>query len=676
MKVFNQYYRYIVYIIVLLPISVLAQENVVPDSLGAQSRTMNTVTVRARNGGKSSGSITNTEIIGQGELIRAACCNLGESFTTNPSVDVAYSDAATGARQIKLLGLSGTYVQMLTENMPNLRGASIPYSLAYVPGPWLQSIQVSKGASSVKNGYESITGQINIEYLKPQGIDGVRANAYLDNELKYDLNLDGSIHLTDRLSTSGLLHFEDRQTDHDRNGDGFMDMPRLRQWNGMWRMAYVSPRLISQLSFRGLHDERHSGMSRHAQQQQEMSPRYGIEVNTNRYELQWKNGVTLNNQHNTSVALMLNGTLHQGHNIMGNKQYDVNQKTAYAQLMFETDITPEHNISMGTSLNYDYYDEYYATGIVTEPLPSWWQERNHETTPGVYFQYTYHPNDRLTIMPGLRWDHSSWYGSFCTPRLHIRYQPWEFLTLRASAGKGYRTVHAMAENVSLMASGKDIVIAEPLGQEEAWNYGVATTWNIPIGEKKLEVNMDYYYTDFANQMVVHTPVNPFSGLRDRFVMENLHGSSYSHTFQIDATYSFFEGFTATGAFRYSDSKTTYNGILRRRPLTSLYKAMLTMGYKTPLELWHFDVTGSLNGPGELYDQTPYPAYFQLQAQVTREFRRFSIYAGGENLTNYTIPEPIRGASRPWSSDFDATQAWGPTSGAMGYIGIRFKLEKL
>lgn len=641
-------------------------------------KTLDDVVVKPKTSGKSKLRITNTEMIGHEELIRAACCNLGESFTTNPSVDVSYSDAATGARQIKLLGLSGTYVQMLTENMPNLRGASIPYSLGYVPGPWLQSIQVSKGASSVKNGYESITGQINIEYLKPQGTDGVRANAYLDSKLKQEVNIDGSTHLTNRLSTSALLHFENRQTDHDANGDGFMDMPKQRQFNGMWRMAYVSPVWISQFSIKGLRDERVSGMSHHhtADQQASSIAHYGIEVNTNRYEMQWKNGFTLNQEHNTSIALMTNGSIHDAKNTFGRRTYDVNQKNGYAQLMFESDITPEHNISIGASLNYDKYDEAYDTGMEVFPAPSGYFAVTEETTPGVYAQYTYKMGEKLTVMPGVRWDHSSVYGGFVTPRMHIKYTPWDCLTLRASAGKGYRSPHAIAENVSLLASSKLITMLDGMKQEEAWNYGVSASLNLPVADKNLEVNMDYYYTNFINQMVVYTPINMVGHTRNQYVFENLDGKSYSHTVQIDATYPFFEGFTATGAFRYTDSKSTYGGELRIRPLTSKYKALLTLGYKTPLEIWHFDVTGSVNGPGELYDQTKYPAFFQLQAQVTRDFRHFSVYIGGENLTNYTIKNPIMGAANPWAADFDATQVWGPTDGAMAYIGIRFKLEKL
>ena len=451
-----------------------------------------------------------------------------------------------------------------------------------------------------------------------------------------------------------------------------MDMPKLRQYNGMWRMAYVSPLWISQLSFKGLHDERQSGMSRHAHQQEHM-PLYGIDITANRYELQWKNGFTISHEHNSSVALMLNGSVHDADHYIGSSLYEVNQKNGYAQLMYETDITPEHNLSMGASVNHDSYSQALD---LSNPLEG--EKENlfgtpHETTAGLYVQYTYKLGELLTVMPGLRWDHSTEHGSFLTPRLHIKYTPWEHLTLRASAGKGYRSPHVLAENVSLLASGKAFFATEKLKQEEAWNTGISASLRLPISGKDLEVNADYYYTDFNHQLLI----NP-DGARGEytFSIENLAGKSFTHAAQIDVTYPLLEGLTATAAFRYTDARATYDGELRRRPLTSRYKGLLTMGYKTPLELWHFDVTGSVNGGGVLYDRTTYPAYFQLQAQVTREFRRLSVYIGGENLTNYTIREPIRGAADPWKANFDATQVWGPVNGAMGYIGLRFKFEKL
>lgn len=654
-----------------LPLTTRAQAVEEPDSTHREYMLTGTTVSAARNT-RSRSSVGNMEVIGKSQLIRAACCNLGESFTANPSVDVSYSDAATGARQIKLLGLAGTYVQMLTENVPNLRGASLPYSLGYVPGPWMQSIQVSKGASSVKNGYESTTGQINIEFLKPQGTDGLRANAYLDSELKQEVNVDGSVHLGERLSTATLLHFENRQMDHDANGDGFMDMPKTRQYNLMHRWAYVSPIWISQLSMRVLRDERNGGQS--VKHLGDVPDRYGTSVTTNRYEAQWKNGFALDADHNTSVALMLHGSWHDAWNTFGHTVYDVTQKNGYAQLMFETDVTDEHNISVGASVNHDDYDE-RGSGLL--PL----LVGNAETTSGIYAQYTYKLGDKLTVMPGVRWDYSTLYGGFFTPRLHVKYSPVEMLTLRASAGKGYRSPHALAENTTLLASGRSIEIGPndgtgktlPLEQEEAWNAGFSAGLNIPVGGKTLELNAEYYYTDFLHQMVIN-----YRDVEDQHTLSfvNLDGRSFSHTLQVDATYPILSGFTATGAFRLNDVRCTYDGELRQKPLTSRYKGLLTLSYKTPLGLWQIDATGQLNGGGERYDRTPYPAYVQLQAQVTREFRRFSLYLGGENLPNYKIKKPILHAHHPWSPQFDATQIWGPVTGAMAYVGLRFKLEKL
>ena len=648
----------------------VSQQVVAQTDSVASTHELKEVVVKVTNGMKSKRRVDNTDIIGQGQLIRAACCNLGESFTANPSVDVSYSDAATGARQIKLLGLSGTYVQMLTENIPNLRGASLPYSLGYVPGPWMQSIQVSKGASSVKNGYESTTGQINIEFLKPQGTDGIRANIYQDSELKTEVNLDGSTHLNNRLSTATLLHFEYRQMDHDGNGDGFMDMPKLRQYNIMHRWAYVSPRWISQLLVRGLHDDRKGGQSLKHANPASSEPLYTTSVKTNRYEMQWKNGFTLDADHNTSIALMLHGSWHDGDNRFGLTQYDVTQKNGYAQLMFETDITEHHNISVGASVNHDYYNERFNA---QETLQQGKRQVTKETTPGIYAQYTYKWGEKLTVMPGVRWDHSNLYGSFFTPRLHIKYAPSDMITLRTSVGKGYRSPHALAENVSLLASGREVFVDSNLKQEEAWNMGVSAGMNIPLFGKNLELNAEYYYTDFKHQMIVN-----FDGAKGEHTLsfENLDGKSYSHTFQVDATYPLFSGMSATAAFRLNDVKSAYDGVLRQKPLTSRYKGLVTLSYKTPLELWQFDVTGQLNGGGELYDQSHYPAYFQLQAQVTREFHHFSIYIGGENLTNYKIDQPVLHAHQPWTAAFDATQVWGPVTGAMAYVGVRFKLEKL
>ena len=608
---------------------------------------------------KTSG-LGNTDFISSNELLRAACCNLGESFTTNPSVDVNYADAATGAQQIKLLGLSGTYVQMLTENIPNYRGAAVPYSLGYIPGPWMQSIQVSKGASSVKNGYESITGQINVEFKKPQATPFADANLYYNTKGKLEANFGANQHLSNRWSTALFGHYELLDKAHDENDDGFADMPKIRQGTLMNRWAYMGDHYIFQAAFKGLKEHREGGQVGH---HATASHPYLIDITNERYEAFAKNAYIFDPEHGSNIALILSGSLHHENALYGHRQYNTDQRNGYASLMFETDINNHHSLSTGISLNHDRFDR-------------------DETTPGVYAQYTFKIDEMFTLMGGLRWDHSYIYGGFVTPRMHLKYAPNDLFTLRGSIGKGYRMNHVMAEHNYLLASSRQMIIDDNLNQEEAWNYGISATLSIPIGERKLELNAEYYYTDFVHQLLVDMDSNPHA-----VHFTNLVGDSYSHTFQVEATSEIFEGFTFTATYRRTNVKSTYGGVLREKPLTNRYKGLITAQYKPGLGKWQFDATLQLNGGGRMPDpytttdgipawDTRYKGFEQLSAQVTRFFRHWSIYAGGENITSRKQKNPIIAANDPWGTDFDATIVWGPMHGAIYYIGIRLNWIKI
>ena len=642
--------------------SISAQDT---DSLQTQQLKELTVSAR-RRGTIRMGGAQNGITIGREELFRAACCNLGESFTTNPSVDVNYSDAATGAKQIKLLGLSGIYVQMLTENLPNFRGAASPYALDYVPGPWMQSIQVSKGASSVRNGHESMTGQIDVEFLKPDADEGVTVNLYGNSLSRMEANADANVHLSERLSTELLFHYQDDLAEHDANNDGFMDQPNVRQWNLQSRWKWRDDNYLFHAGVGFIKEKREGGQTEHtAHMGTTAAPLFQTSMETNRYEAYMKHAFILNQDHGTNIALMGNASLHQMDATFGHKHYDVDEKNAYLQLLFETNFSKQHNLSAGLSYNHDYL-----------------QADEKESTFGAYTQYTYNLNDKLVVMAGLQADRSrstaaslmqgrqTRHASFVTPRLHVKLTPHEVVSFRLSAGKGYRTPHVVAENTYLMASGRELVV-EDLKQEEAWNYGASTALNIPIARKTLRLNLEYARTDFSQQVVIDYDSNP-----TQIRCTSLDGKSYSNTYQIDATYPLFDGMEMTAAWRWNDVKTTYGGRLLEKPLNSRYKGLLTASYKTPLGLWQFDVTLQMNGGGRM--PTPvdnlwadtFPAYEQLSAQITRWFRHFSIYIGGENLTGYRQRQTVVNAEHPWSSSFDPTMIWGPVHGAMGYIGIR------
>ena len=631
--------------------------------------TLDDVVVKATRPGvmKAKGA-QNIDVIGGAELCRAACCNLGESFSNNPSVDVEYSDAATGAKQIKLLGLSGSYVQMLTENVPAFRGAAAPFSLGYIPGTWMQSIQVSKGAATVKNGYESITGQINVEYLKPQLEEELDVNLFIDSHLKIEANAEGNYHFNDALSTGLLAHYENMWMEHDGNGDGFMDMPKVQQYDFMNRWMYKKNHYVMQAYVKALKEDRNGGQtedSHHSMHRQDtVNQLYKIDIESERYEGVLKNAYIFDEVKNTNVALILSGSIHKMNSLYGLRTYDVNNNNAYGQLMFETEITPSHSISTGLSFNHDCFDEKWSMipDLVTDP---------DENVGGAYAQYTFNYDERFVFMAGIRGDYSDLYGAFVTPRAHVKWIVAEPLKLRFSAGKGYRTPRPMLDNHTLMASSREIIVDDNLKQEEAWNFGTTATLDIDIFEKCLIINLEYYYTNFINQVITDLD----SDIHQVHFC-NLDGISYSHTFQIDATYPFFEGFSLLGAFRYNDVKYTINGVLRDKPLTSRYKGLVTATYKTPLEIWQFDVTLQINGDGRMPDGFgTFDAYPILNAQILKWFRWGNIYIGGENITNFKQKDPIIGYDDPWGPDFDATMIYGPIDGIMVYAGIKWKLSK-
>lgn len=664
----------LLFLLVLSGISARAQE---PADTTDRELNLDEVVVTKKADGRRRSRVdpVNTEIITGTELFRAACCNLGESFTTNPSVDVSYNDAATGARQIKLLGLAGTYVQMLTENIPNFRGSALPYGLGFIPGPWIQSIQVSKGASSVKNGYESISGQINIEIKKPQAPQEVMANAYTDLNGKVEVNANANQWITKKLSTGLLVHGEKSLTDHDSNHDGFMDMPRVDQVAAMNRWAYVSRNYIGQAGVKFLAEKRRSGQSTHHAHPDGDMPLYEIGISTVRWEAFAKNAYIFDHANNGNVALILSGSNNNQHSHYGGKLYHVAQGNLYGQLMFERTFTKRHELSVGISCNYDRYSQNLRLSHDVEAEPFGWKQ--HETVTGAYAQYTFNADSKLLAMGGVRYDYSTVYGSMFTPRLHMRWNITEPMTWHFSAGRGFRAPHIMAENAFLLASSRSLVFEPNIRQEEAWNFGTGLGYTLYVANKPLKLDGEYYYTRFNHQLVVDMDTDPH-----KVFFRDLSGRSYSHTVQLEVTYPLIQDMSITAAYRYTDVKVDYGRGPVQKPLTSRHKGLLTIGYAPMMGLWQFDVTCSVTGGGrmpspytmgngELSWSPTYKAYPQLSAQITRNFRHWAIYIGGENLTNYRQQRPVIGGENPWGTGFDATMVYGPLHGANAYIGFRY-----
>ncbi len=635
-------------------LQITLNENIQLDELSVVSKSPGTI--------KSRTAVLQTEKINTEELYKAACCNLSESFETNPSVDVSYSDAATGAKQIKLLGLSGTYVQMLSENTPTLRGIATPYGLGYIPGPWMESIQVSKGTASVINGYEAVTGQINVEYKKPQNSEIVFANVFASDAGRVEANLNASAKLSHNLSTGILLHASDEIEELDENKDNYMDMPMIKQYNFANRWHYEYGKYHSQAFIRALSEKRTGGT---------LDKSYHIGVETERYEFFLKNGYVFSYQNQSSMGFIVSGSLHKQDAHFGKKKYMGNQENLYSNLIFQTSFTDKHKLSAGASFNFDNYSEETKTQT-TKAYP------RKEFVPGVFAEYSFHPVEQFVLLAGLRYDYNSLYGAFVTPRIHAKYTPNEHFIVRGSAGKGYRSPNVLSENNYLLASNRVLIIADNLKLEEAWNLGASAQSFIHFGNKELTLTAEYYFTNFLQQTITDLDSNPHTAN-----FYNLNGKSYSQSAQIEANMEVLKGLTITAAYRLNDVKTTINGQLREKPLTSRYKSLVTASYQSPLKKWQFDFTAQFNGGGRMPDpdglqplwEREFGAYTVLNTQITKYFRTWSLYAGSENLTNFVQQNPIIDVANPGSNNFDASMIWGPLHGRKLYIGFRWALNR-
>ena len=651
-----------------------------------------------------------TTIITIGELQRAACCNLAESFETNASVDVSYSDAVSGVRQIQLLGLSGIYSQVMTENVPLIRGLATPYGLNYIPGSWMESIQVAKGTSSVVQGYESITGQINVEFKKPENSEKFYMNIYGNTNLRFEANANGSIKINEKLSTSILVHADDFRYKFDRNGDGFMDLPKLTSISLFNRWDYINPgKWVSRFGIKFLYEDRNGGQMAFDKSNWNTdttgitndSKKYGIGVKTSRLEGFWKNGVFFHGSAQSSLGLIISGINHEQDAFYGINLYHGHEQNLNANLIFTAQFDGDkHKISAGASYFSDNYSENYVQTrlayryqylpdsvkptyadkftLVNDSVYIYIMDRR-EWAGGLFFEYTFNLKDKFALIAGIRGDYNNRFGFLFTPRLHLRVTLAKGLSLRGSIGKGYRSPNLLAENAAMLVSQRVLYFTNDPGVEEAWNYGLNLTWDFQILKRKAEFSLDAYRTSFVKQVVVDQDSLPAA-----VFFYKLNGKSFANVIQAQFSFQPVKQFTILAAFRLNDVKVTEGNQLRTKALVNSYKGLLTLSYATRFEIWKFDLTGQINGPSRIPDtkkmpvalQLPEfsPVWFNLLAQITKKFRNFEVYIGGENLLNVRQMNPIVEYSKPYHTHFDASMAWGPVAGISGYAGIRLSIK--
>ena len=638
----------------------------------------------------------NTVVMTEKELFKAACCNLSESFETNPSVDVAFTDAITGTRQIQMLGLSGPNTMISIENMPGVRGLASSQGIQFIPGTWINSIQVTKGVGSVVNGYESIAGQINVEMKKPQESEKLFLNGYVNQSARSEINLNYSAVTGDKWATTFLLHGSTRPLEMDENGDAFLDFPTGSQLNFINRWVYNNDKgLLGQVGIKILTDGKQGGQTDFDPEQDKFTTnRYGFEINTKRYEAWGKIGYQFKGKPYKSVGLQLSGVKHEHESYYGLNIHDGDEKSFYGNLIYQSIIgNTSHKFKSGLSFLYDEYTETLSIdqGIFLEyggtTIFTFIDQFNRkEMVPGAFFEYTYDDLKKFSAIAGVRVDEHNLFGTIFTPRLHLKYNLTNTTTLRASAGKGTRVANILSENSGVMASARTFVFsgfqtdqAYRFKPDVAWNYGLNFSQDFTLDYRSGSIVVDYYFTDFKNQVVLDLDN---TAREARFF--GLTGKSYSHSLQFQVDYELMRRLDLRMAYRWLDVKTDYTEGLLMKPLISEHRAFVNLAYETKSK-WKFDLTAQWLGKQRIPDTSQNlpenqldeysPDYVLINTQVTKDFGdKWSVYLGVENLSDFTLDNPIVSASDPFGNNFDASMVWGPIFGRMAYAGFRFRIK--
>ncbi|HIF84217.1 MAG TPA: TonB-dependent receptor [Flavobacteriaceae bacterium] len=638
-----------------------------------------TVNKRKNTIQKSYFKTQNIVTISSDELLKAACCNISESFETNPSIDVNFSNAITGVKQIRMLGLESPYILITEENIPMVRGASQVFGLSFIPGTWVESMQITKGTGSVVNGFESISGQINVELKKPYTDSPVFINLFSSNKGRNEFNLHLNKKISERLSTGIFLHGNNNSSEHDKNYDGFLDHPKSIGVNlfNRWQYTNLEKGIVSFLGLRFMNDEKEMGENYEEGLIFIRAP-WLSKINTNRFDSNFKLGYVNPSIPYQSIGFQMAYSNHDQSSFFGNRIYDINHDSFYSSLLYNSIIGNTMN-KFKTGLNYsvDRFEE------VVETHDN--QYLRNDRSIGGFFEYSYDSLDKLSLVAGIRYDIHNNLGSFLTPRLHLRYQPLERSVLRFSIGSGRKSSNIFSENQNIFSTGRKIYINKNSGKfygldsEKALNYGISFRQGFFINNREGDITIDYYVTDFENQVVVDWEK------QSELHFYNLEGKSFANSFQIEIDYQFSENINFKSAYKNYDVKKQYNSGLKQNPLTPKNRFFFNLDFSTNLNdkgsNWKYDFTYNWVGKQRLPLHTSLsflngysPSYSLINTQLTRVFsKKLEIYIGGENIGNYTQENPILGSSNPYGLDFDSSIIYAPIHGSLVYLGLRFKL---
>lgn len=635
-----------------------------------------TVEAEKRNAYISNDAIK-TEVITQKELTKAACCDLSGCFETQATVQPQTTNVITNSKELRILGLAGVYTQVLFDGIPMIQGLSYTYGVSSYPGSIVENIFVAKGANSVLQGFESISGQININSRDPEKTDTIFANFYINSfrEHHYNLNYATAVGKKKKWHMLSALHMVQPATRTDRDKDNFLDLPLLTRYAVFNKWKYGNERkngVFSTIGLRFLNEQRIGGQVNFDPGREKGSfTVYGQTVNYNQPEFYTKTGYRFSGKH--ALVLMGSGIYHKQSSYFGSLNYEAKQLNGYLNVQHEMYWGNAHQLKYGLSFRYQDLEERIS---FTDTFLLRTFAGNYVTqlsAPGIFAENVFSwDDDRITLITGARLDRHQQFGDYFTPRFLFRYMFDKSHTIRTSAGMGWRQVNLFSENINLLASSRDVIFEEQIRPEQAWNWGINYVWRFKEESLEGTLSADFYQTYFLNQFFPDYDRDPTKAF-----IRNFTGESMSNAFQTELNVRFFSVLEVKAAYNFLDVYRIVNEQKNVLPFNPRNRVMGAFSYRPKSIRWYFDMNMHWYDRQRLpksltasdYSQ-PYALY---NVQVTHKTGRFEIYAGCENIFNFRQWQPIVGWENPFSKSFDTSSIWGPTRGREIYFGFRWKM---
>ena len=623
------------------------------------------------------------EQITQTELRKAACCDLAGCFETQTTVQPQTTNVVTNAKELRILGLSGVYNQILVDGFPVIQGLSYTYGISSIPGTVVGNIYVAKGANSVLQGFESISGQINVETKDPDNTDKVYLNAYVNSFGEKHINTNYAVK-KNKWSNLTAVHMVQPANKVDRDNDNFLDLPRLRRHLLMNKWKYGNENSwgwSSKVGLRFLNERRIGGQTIYnAERDKGSTTVYGQFVNINQPEFWTKTGYRFDDKH--AITAFVSSFHQQQNSYFGTVRYDANQTNVYANVQFELNYK-QHQLKTGLSYRFLQLRENigFTDQILVRTYAGVYDRK--EMIPGAFAENILKSaNGKITWITGIRGDHHNQFGFQLTPRTLIKYDLSRTLIVRASIGTGWRTVNLFSENIGLLVSSRDIIFAETLAPEKALNTGINLTKKFESGVKNISgyISVDFYRTSFSNQIFPDYNTSP-----TKAIIKNFTGKSISNGLQAELLLHFFNTLEFKTGYNFLDVYRVTESGKELLPFNPRQKVLTSISFRPPKKPFQADLNIHWYGKQQLPDTKSNPAPFQrpdfskpytaLNTQFTYSFKRVELYTGIENLFDFRQLQPILSWENPFSPYFDTSSVWGPTRGREIYVGVRLKIKE-